>query len=157
MASSSVILVLGILFIATNLRVPITSIAPLLDKIIAAFELSNTQAGMLTTLPLLAFAVSSPMAATLARKIGIEGSLFMALLLIGGGINLRLMDSVWVLYIATAIIGVGIAIGNVLLPSLIKRDFPSRVAVMTSCYVLAMGVFSGGFSALVTLWQAWKS
>tara|TARA_R110001606_G_scaffold270104_1_gene418586 strand:- start:255 stop:1187 length:933 start_codon:yes stop_codon:yes gene_type:complete len=60
------------------------------------------------------------------------------------------MDSVWALYIATATIGVGIAIGNVLLPSLIKRDFPARVAVMTSCYVLAMGIFSGGFSALVT-------
>lgn len=149
-ASSSFILVLGILFIAANLRAPITAIAPLLDKIIAAFNLSNTQAGMLTTLPLIAFAISSPMAATLARKIGIEGSLFIALLLIGGGINLRMVDSVWALYTGTAIIGVGIAIGNVLLPSLIKRDFPARVAVMTSCYVLAMGVFSGGFSALVT-------
>lgn len=149
-ASSSFIFVLGIFFVAANLRAPITGIAPLLDKIIAAFELSNTQAGMLTTLPLIAFAVSSPMAAKLARKIGIEGSLFIALLLIGGGINLRLMDSVWALYSATAIIGVGIAIGNVLLPSLIKRDFAARVAVMTSCYVLAMGIFSGGFSALVT-------
>ena len=149
-ASSSFIFVLGIFFVAANLRAPITGIAPLLDKIIATFELSNTQAGMLTTLPLIAFAVSSPMAAKLARKIGIEGSLFIALLLIGGGINLRLMDSVWALYSATAIIGVGIAIGNVLLPSLIKRDFAARVAVMTSCYVLAMGIFSGGFSAIVT-------
>ncbi|WP_339769605.1 CynX/NimT family MFS transporter [uncultured Paraglaciecola sp.] len=150
LASSSFVLVLGIFFVAANLRAPITGIAPLLDKIIAAFELSNTQAGMLTTLPLIAFAIASPMAASLARKIGIEASLFISLLLIGGGINLRLMDSVWALYIATATIGVGIAIGNVLLPSLIKRDFPARVAVMTSCYVLAMGIFSGGFSALVT-------
>ena len=150
LASSSFVLVLGIFFVAANLRAPITGIAPLLDKIIAAFELSNTQAGMLTTLPLIAFAIASPMAASLARKIGIEASLFISLLLICGGINLRLMDSVWALYIATATIGVGIAIGNVLLPSLIKRDFPARVAVMTSCYVLAMGIFSGGFSALVT-------
>ena len=149
-AASTFVLVLGILFVAANLRAPITGIAPILERIIHTFTLSNAQAGMLTTLPLIAFAVASTMAATLARKIGIEKAIFIALLLIGAGIGLRLIDSVWMLYIATAVIGVGIAIGNVLLPSLIKRDFATRVAMMTSCYVLAMGIFSGGFSALVT-------
>lgn len=149
-AASTFVMVLGILFVAANLRAPITGIAPILERIIHTFTLSNAQAGMLTTLPLIAFAVASTMAATLARKIGIEKSIFIALLLIGAGIGLRLIDSVWMLYIATAVIGVGIAIGNVLLPSLIKRDFAACVAMMTSCYVLAMGIFSGGFSALVT-------
>jgi CP family cyanate transporter-like MFS transporter len=149
-AVSTSVLVLGILFVAANLRAPITGIAPILERIIQTFTLSNAQAGMLTTLPLIAFAIASPMAARLARKIGIEKAIFIALLLIVTGIGLRLIDSVWMLYSATAIIGVGIAIANVLLPSLIKRDFAARVAMMTSCYVLAMGIFSGGFSALVT-------
>ena len=148
--ASSFVLVAGILFVAANLRAPITGIAPILEHIIHTFTLSNTQAGMLTTLPLIAFAIASPMAAALARKIGIESAIFIALLCIAAGIGLRLIDSVWMLYIATAVIGVGIAIGNVLLPSLIKRDFAARVAMMTSCYVLAMGIFSGGFSGLVT-------
>ena len=160
-AASSFVLIAGILLVAANLRAPITGIAPILEHIIDTFTLSRTQAGMLTTLPLIAFAVASPMAASLARKIGIESAVFIALIFIAAGIGLRLIDSVWMLYIATAVIGVGIAIGNVLLPSLIKRDFPARVAMMTSCYVLAMGIFSGGFSALVTplannKWLHWQ-
>lgn len=149
-AASTFVLVLGILFVAANLRAPITSIAPVIEHIINTFTLSSAQAGMLTTLPLIAFALASPLAAKLARKIGIETAIFIALILIGAGIVLRLVDSMWMLYLATAVIGVGIAIGNVLLPSLIKRDFAARVTMMTSCYVLAMGIFSGGFSALVT-------
>ena len=60
------------------------------------------------------------------------------------------------LYIGTAIIGIGIAIGNVLLPSLIKRDFPHKVAIMTASYVLAMGIFSGSYSALIIPLSAYK-
>lgn len=146
---ASAILIIGILFIAANLRAPITGIGPVLDQVINSFNLSASQAGMLTTLPLLAFAIASPVATTLAKKQGLEISLFIALLLIGLGLSSRLIDSVILLYIGTAIIGVGIAIGNVLLPSLIKRDFPHKVAVMTSAYVLAMGIFAGSYSALI--------
>jgi CP family cyanate transporter-like MFS transporter len=153
---SSAILILGILFIATNLRGPITGIGPVLDQIIDSFALSAPQAGMLTTLPLLAFAIASPMATSLAKKQGIEISLFVALVLIGLGLSSRLIDSVVVLYIGTAVIGVGIAIGNVLLPSLIKRDFPHQVALMTSAYVLAMGIFAGSYSALLIPLAAYK-
>jgi len=146
---SSFILVLGVLLIATNLRGPVTGVGPVLDQIIAYFHLSPSQAGMLTTLPLLAFALASPVAANLAKKQGLEISLFIALLLIGIGLSSRLINSIYVLYIGTAVIGVGIAIGNVLLPSLIKRDFPHKVALMTSAYVLAMGIFAGSYSALI--------
>ena len=146
---SSVILIIGILLIAANLRAPVTSIGPVLDQIILSFQLTASQAGMLTTLPLLAFAIASPLATNLAKKQGLEISLLVALMLIALGLSSRLFDSVTMLYIGTAIIGIGIAIGNVLLPSLIKRDFPYRVAVMTSAYVLAMGIFSGSYSALI--------
>jgi len=153
---ASIMLVLGILLIAANLRGPITGIGPVLDQIINSFQLTASQAGMLTTLPLLAFAIASPMATTLAKKQGLEISLFIALLLIGLGLSTRLVDSVIVLYIGTAVVGVGIAIGNVLLPSLIKRDFPHKVAVMTSAYVLSMGVFAGSYSALLIPLAAYK-
>lgn len=153
---SSTLLIIGILLIAANLRAPITGIGPVLDQIIESFHLSAAQAGMLTTLPLLAFALASPLATALAKRQGLEISLFIALILIGLGLGSRFIDSKLMLYIGTAIIGIGIAIGNVLLPSLIKRDFPHRVAVMTSSYVLAMGIFSGSYSALIIPLSAYQ-
>ncbi|QHS15209.1 MULTISPECIES: MFS transporter [unclassified Shewanella] len=146
---SGALLVIGILLIAANLRAPFTGIAPVLEQIISHFGLSGSQAGFLTTLPLIAFAIVSPMAAFFARKQGLEHALFAALILILLGIGARFVDSSAMLLIGTAIIGVGIAIANVLLPSLIKRDFATKIALMTSAYVLTMGVVSGGFSALV--------
>tara|TARA_R110001606_G_scaffold395664_2_gene568517 strand:- start:136444 stop:137652 length:1209 start_codon:yes stop_codon:yes gene_type:complete len=146
---SGILLVIGILLIAANLRAPFTGIAPVLEQIISQFGLSASQAGFLTTLPLIAFAVISPMAATLAKKQGLEHSLFFALILILLGISARIINSTTMLFIGTAIIGIGIAIANVLLPSLIKRDFATKVAIMTSTYVLTMGIASGGFSAMV--------
>ncbi len=146
---AGILLVLGILLIAANLRATFTGIAPVLEQIINHFGLSASQAGFLTTLPLIAFAVISPMAATLAKKQGLERTLFVALLFILAGVAARVINTSAMLFVGTAIIGVGIAIANVLLPSLIKRDFPAKVALMTSAYVLTMGVVSGGFSTLV--------
>ncbi|KAA1152644.1 MFS transporter [Pseudoalteromonas sp. FUC4] len=146
---AGILLVLGILLIAANLRATFTGIAPVLEQIINHFGLSASQAGFLTTLPLIAFAVVSPMAATLAKKQGLERTLFVALLFILAGVAARVINTSAMLFVGTAIIGVGIAIANVLLPSLIKRDFPAKVALMISAYVLTMGVVSGGFSTLV--------
>ncbi|MFY8328660.1 MFS transporter [Pseudoalteromonas sp. ZZD1] len=156
-AFSSIILILGVFFIAVNLRAPVTGIAPVLEEIIASFSLSPSQAGMLTTLPLIAFALASPLANLLAKKLGLEVALFIALILIGAGLASRLITSVPLLYLGTAIIGVGIAIGNVLLPSLIKRDFPHKIAVMTSAYVLAMAIFGGAYSAIVLPLSEWHN
>jgi MFS transporter, CP family, cyanate transporter len=150
------LLIAGILLIAANLRASITGVAPLLDMIRGSFELSTTQAGMLITLPLLAFAAVSPFAAHLAKAIGLERSLFAALLLIGVGIVIRSVGPVACLYLGTAIIGSGIAIGNVLLPSLLKRDFPDRIAMLTAIYALVMGVVAAASSAIAIPLARWS-
>ena len=129
-----VLVIIGILLIASNLRGPITGIGPILAFISDDLTLSATQAGMLTTLPLLAFAIFSPISSGLARKIGLEPSLMLALLAITSGIVIRSVGSTPTLYLGTCIIGIGIAIGNVLLPSLLKRDFPSKVPTLTVMY-----------------------
>ncbi len=143
-----VLLIVGILFIAMALRAPVTGVPPLVGLIREQLGLSNTAAGMLITLPLLAFAVVSLVSAGMARRHGLERTLFFALLLIGGGIVLRSQGQAWALYAGTAVIGSGIAIGNVLLPSLLKRDFPQRLAGLTSVYVLTMSIAAGAASAL---------
>ncbi len=143
------LLIAGILLIATSLRVTFTGAAPLLDAIRTDYALSTAQTGLLTTLPLLAFALISPLAAGLARRIGMERSLMIALLLIIAGIALRSLPSAALLFGGTAVIGCGIALGNVLLPGLIKRDFPGQVAKLTGAYSLTMGAAAALGSALV--------
>ncbi|KGD90001.1 MFS transporter [Achromobacter sp. RTa] len=147
-ASKPLLLIAGILCIATALRAPVTGVPPLIGMIREQLGLNSTAAGMLITLPLLAFAVVSLFAAGLARRHGLERTLFAALLLIAGGIVVRTLGSAWSLYLGTAVIGSGIAIGNVLLPSLLKRDFPQRVAGLTSAYVLTMSLAAGLASAI---------
>lgn len=142
-------LIAGILLIATTLRVTFTGAAPLLDMIRADYSLTTAQTGLLTTLPLLAFGLISPLAPGVARRFGMEHSLFAALLLICAGIALRSLPSPALLFIGTAIIGCGIALGNVLLPGLIKRDFAGHIARMTGAYSLTMGAAAAVGSALV--------
>lgn len=134
------LLLTGILLIAATLRAPVTGVAPVLELIRDSFGFSTTTAGALTTLPLLAFAIASPFAVVLSRKCGLERSLFIALLLITSGILLRLIETVWCLFVGTGIIGIGIAIANVLLPGLLKRDFPDKIAAITGAYSVTAGV-----------------
>jgi len=146
-SASSALLLPGLLLIAMNFRGPITGVAPILAQLQAAFALSPAQAGLLTTLPLLAFSVVSPFAAMFAREYGLERSLFAALVLVAGGVLLRSAGAAWSLFAGTAVIGTGIAIGNVLLPSLVKRDFPRRVPGITGACALAMGIAAALVSA----------
>ncbi|MCT4772525.1 CynX/NimT family MFS transporter [Klebsiella aerogenes] len=143
------LLIVGILFIAATLRVTFTGIAPLLDAIRAEYQLTTAQTGLLTTLPLLAFGLVSPLAAGVARRFGIERSLLLAMVIICLGIGLRSLPSAAWLYIGTALIGCGIALGNVLLPGLIKRDFSGHVARMTGAYSITMGAAAAAGSAMV--------
>ncbi|MCY4939138.1 CynX/NimT family MFS transporter [Salmonella enterica subsp. enterica serovar 1,4,[5],12:i:-] len=143
------LLIAGILMIATTLRVTFTGAAPLLETIRSDYGLSTAQTGLLTTLPLLAFALVSPLAAGIARRFGMERSLFAAMLLICAGIALRSLPSAALLFAGTAIIECGIALGNVLLPGLIKRDFSQHVARLTGAYSLTMGAAAALGSALV--------
>lgn len=143
------LLIAGILMIATTLRVTFTGAAPLLDAIRADYALTTAQTGLLTTLPLLAFALVSPLAAGVARRWGIERSLFAAMLLICAGIAIRSLPSPLFLFAGTTVIGCGIALGNVLLPGLIKRDFSQHVAKLTGAYSLTMGAAAAIGSAIV--------
>jgi len=128
------------MLIASTTRAPFTGVAPLLGMIRETSAISAAAAGTLTTIPLLAFAAISPLAATLARKSGMERSLFGALFVIAAGIALRSTGPVWALFLGTGTLGAGIAVANVLLPSLLKRDFPARTTGLTGAYALTSGL-----------------
>lgn len=141
-------IVLGILLIAANLRGPMTAVAPLLDDIQQYFSLSSAGSGMMTSLPLLVLAIISPLCASVAFRFGLERVLMAGLLLILAGVATRSFGTLSALFTGTALIGVGIAIGNVLLPGLVKRDFPKKLAVITSGYALTMGIAAAIMSAM---------
>lgn len=143
------LLLCGLLIIATTLRVTFTGAAPLLDMIRASYALTTAQTGLLTTLPLLAFAIMSPLVAGVARRYGMERSIAFAMILMCVGIALRSLNGSGWLFLGTAIIGCAIALGNVLLPGLIKRDFPGQVARLTGAYSLTMGMAAAFGSAMV--------
>ncbi len=132
-------MITGIVLVAVNLRPALAGVGPLVGAIRAATGLSNTALGLLTTLPLLAFGVVSTLTPLVTRRLGIEGALAAALVLIGLGTAVRAAPSVALLFGGTALLGVGIALGNVLLPALVKRDFPERSGPMTSLYSSVMG------------------
>ncbi|GIN95499.1 putative transporter YycB [Siminovitchia terrae] len=133
-------LIVGIVFIAFNLRPAITSVGPLVSLIRNDLELSNGLAGSLTTLPLIAFAVLSPFAPKIGQKIGNELTILLGVALIGAGIVIRSMGSISLLFVGTAVAGIGIAVGNVLLPGIVKMKFPNKATLMTAVYSTSLGI-----------------
>ncbi|WP_238007855.1 MFS transporter [Dactylosporangium sp. AC04546] len=131
-------LFLGVLLIGAVGRAPLTSVGPLVSEIRGDLGLSSAAAGLLTTLPLLAFAVFSLVAPLAAGRAGLERSLAIALLLLAGGIAVRSLPAQ--LWAGTIAVGAAIACFNVLLPSVVKRDFPDRVAPVTGGYSATQSV-----------------
>ncbi len=144
------VVVAGILLFAVNLRAAVVAISPLLHQIQADLGLSGGEAGLLTTLPVACFGLFSPLAPEVARRIGIERTLFCAMLLIVGAFALRLVPATLPLFAGTLLAGVGIAIGNVLIPVLIKRDFTRTAGTMTAAYVAALS-FGPSLAAGLTI------
>lgn len=142
------LLITGIMLVAANLRAALTSVGPLLEQIQQQLSLSATSAGLLNSLPLILFAVLSPVTPSLAKRMGIERTLGMALLLFIGGIVLRSLPQTSMLWLGTVLIGAAIAFANVVLPTLVKRDFPSRAAAMIAGYAAVMSLVAATASGL---------
>ncbi|QIB67802.1 MFS transporter [Aminipila butyrica] len=140
--AAPIMLIIGIAFIAANLRAPLTSVGPLVSLIRDNLYISNTLAGMITTLPLFAFALFSPLVPGMARRLGTEVVLFWSVVLLTLGLLLRSWAGSLALFLGTAILGLSISAGNVLIPSLIKKEFPRQVGVMTGVYSVSMNVFA---------------
>ncbi len=166
--AGQVLLGLSVVLIAFNLRPVFGSLSVLLPEVMRDTGLGASGASLLTTLPLLCLGIFAVPAPALARRFGAERTLLGALLFICIGTLLRGTGSLPVLFVSSALAGAGIAVGNVLLPGLVKRDFPSRAAMMTGMYTLAVcagassaaaftvpleqRVFGGSWTAALAFW-----
>ncbi|HVV93220.1 MAG TPA: MFS transporter [Hyphomicrobiales bacterium] len=144
------LLVAGIVLLAMSLRAPYTGVGALLPRIRDDYALTAVAAGVLASLPLLAFGLVSPLAVPISRRLGMERTLFVVLVVIAAGVALRFLPQAWALFVGTAMLGGAIAVANVLLPSLVKRDFPGHVTTVTSLYVTGMS-FLGALAAGVAV------
>jgi CP family cyanate transporter-like MFS transporter len=142
-ARSFPILAIGIVLIGANLRAPITSLGPVLPDISRALQLDGAGAGVLNALPLLVFALLSLLAPAVGRRFGLERMLGAALLAILVGTVVRSLALPGAIWSGTLLLSSGIAFGNVLLPGLVKRDFPTAAARLIGLYAAAMAGTAG--------------
>lgn len=142
------LLIIGVILVGANLRVPLTSAGALVSFIRDDFGISNALAGAITTLPLIAFALLSPFAPKIANKIGMERTIAISLALLIIGILIRSAGAIELLFTGTLLVGLGIAVGNVLIPGIIKMNFPFKIGLMTGLYAIVMNVFGALGSGL---------
>src|SRR5436190_2643428 len=115
------LVVLGIVVLAFNLRPAAVSIGPVLGDVSDGLGMTTTETGVLTSLPVLAFAVFGAVAPRLARAVGLHRLTLVALLCLVGGLAGRgLVSSVPVFLVLSLLALAGMASANVLLPSLVK-------------------------------------
>jgi CP family cyanate transporter-like MFS transporter len=131
----------ALVLVALNLRLGIASVPPIVDDVRGALGLSNAAVGAVTTLPVLCFGFAAFGAPALARRWGSELVILGCLLLIVAGISLRLIPAVALFFGGTLLLGIGVAVINVLLPSVVKRAYP-RPETITALYVTA--IMAGG-------------
>lgn len=150
--------VLGIVVVAVNMRAPLTSISPVMNEIIGRLNLNTLQAGLITTLPLLAFGCLSIFTPQLAAKWGLEKVLWYSMPVLALGLLARASGDMHLLFVGAGLIGVAITVGNVLMPAFIKLRFPEKMGLMTGINALSMniaGVLASGFSVQIGLLTGW--
>ena len=158
MKKQSLFFVLGIVLIGTVLRSPFTALPTILGDIAQGLGVEVSSLGILTSLPLLMFALFSAFASRLAQKIGLEHLFTYCLLLLTIGSVIRIFN-LPLLYLGTLIVGASIAIFNVLLPSMIQANQPQKISLLTTLYVTAMGISTAIASYLsvpITQASSWK-
>lgn len=139
---SLVFLITAIVLVAFNLRPAITSVGPLVEMIQKDVGLVHWSAGLLTSLPLIAFAVISPVVPKISGKLTNDRTLLLGLIVLLLGIGVRAIAMKFFLFAGTFLIGGGIAILNVLLPVIVKDKFPGKAALMTSVYSTSLSLMA---------------
>lgn len=137
----------SVLLLAANLRPAVASVGPVLADLRADLALSGAAAAALSALPVLCFGLASALAPGAARRLGPDRALVAVLALTAAGLLLRLLPSTVALFGGTLLAGAAIAVGNVLLPALVKREFPHRMGLVTGVYTSVVSLSAAAAAA----------
>ncbi|RDI53439.1 MFS transporter [Nocardia mexicana] len=135
---TTAVVVIAVVLVGVNLRAALTGVGPLLPNIVADTGMSAAWGGLLTALPLVAFAVLSPLAARMAQQ-GARRLVAPALAVLLIGLLVRSIPGLSALFLGTVILSAAIAFANVLLPSIVRGSVPeARITTVTAGYATAM-------------------
>jgi CP family cyanate transporter-like MFS transporter len=131
----------GIVLVGLNLRIAVAAVSPILAIVRQDVALTSAQVGLLGTIPVLSFALFGALATPVARKIGLEPTMVLALLVSASGEVARALAGSAPAFLAWSVIALaGMGMGKVLLPPLVKRYFPDRIGPVTAAYSVALSV-----------------
>lgn len=153
----AVILVL----ISLNLRSPFVAVAPIAARLREELGVGGAGIGLLTSLPVLCFGLFPPLALLVIRRTGVERAVVACLASVVVGSAIRSADGYAGTVVGTLVIGLGLTVGNVVVPVLIRRETsPAFAGAMTGVYVSAMNVGSMLVSVAtvpVETWGGWRT
>jgi CP family cyanate transporter-like MFS transporter len=143
------LVLVGMLAVAVNLRPAAVSVGPVLEEVTTGLDMGPAAAGLLTSLPVLAFAGVGALAPWLARTVGLHRTTLLSLAVVTVGLALRAESTSEPSFMVFSMLALaGMATANVLLPSLVKLHFPDRIGFVTALYTTALAV---GLTGALTL------
>ncbi|WP_346385237.1 MFS transporter [Nocardioides sp.] len=143
------LVLVGLLLLSLNLRPAAVSVGPVLAEVRAGLSMSSATAGLLTSLPVLAFACFGALAPAAARKLGVHRVTMLAVLVLVVGLFARSLARDEAVFLLLSMLALaGMAMANVLLPSLVKLHFPDRIGQVTALYTTALSI---GLTATLVL------
>ncbi|HEM6187569.1 TPA: MFS transporter [Streptococcus suis] len=148
MKKQSPFIIAGIVMLGVVMRAPFTALPAILIDVAAGLGVEVSSLGILTSIPLIMFALCSSLAPRLAAKFGMEKLMALVLLVMVLGSGMRVLN-LPALYIGTMLVGATIAFINVLLPSLVAANFPKKIGLYTTIYITLMGVAATVASMIV--------
>lgn len=142
---------IGVMLVALSLRTPVASLSPILDHVEVDIPLHAFVLGLIGAAPPLAFAASGLVAPAIARRMGLEQAMFASLIAIAlGHLGRALAPDEVTLTLGTVVALIGVGVGNVLLPPVVRRYFPDRVGLVTSLYATLLSI-STALPALIAV------
>lgn len=145
--------VASLIFISLVLRPPIAAIGPLLHEISTKLSLSSAQAGLLTSIPVFCFGLGAFLSPWMMRRFGLNHSMLAVLAILLVSLIARLWFGFEFLVLGTVLVGLSIAVANVLLPTLVRADFRDRASLLTSVYTTLLAIAASFTAAIAVVWS----
>jgi MFS transporter, CP family, cyanate transporter len=154
-------LIAMIVLAAFSMRSPMGCVGPLMNELRTDLSLSAAEGGMLTTLPLLIFAVTAPVSVTVSDRIGMKRGIAISLSVILLGTLLRSIGNAFFLFSGTVLIGIGTGFLNVAVPAFFKEYYPLSSGKLMGLYSSSLTLASAStalfIEPLYSAFGSWKA
>jgi CP family cyanate transporter-like MFS transporter len=149
-AKYSVWALLSLVFISLAIRPPVASIGPLVEELVRTEFLTLFQVSLMTSLPIVCFGLGAFLSPALVKRFTLNKAMMYVLIVLSLAMATRLIGGFPALMISTIIIGLAIAIANVLIPTIVREQFPDRIELITGVYVTLLAI-SASFAAAIAV------